>query len=289
MIPGYPTLEPINIDHRQELQPSFKRIMCGISEFTFANLFLFRHTHNYSLTMLPGGLVVVTGSDDGEEFFMLPFGSPDDDDTLDKLFTRFGTLKAACEELSKELLEKGFEIIEDRDNFDYLYLTEDLATLVGRRFHKKRNLVKLFNADYTANVEELTEGRVDDALEVLDGWLNERDPESGEGDYVAAKEALLNMAPLKLYGAVYYIEDKPVAYTTGEMMSQMSSFVTHFEKGLNQYKGLLQFVNQDFANRLPEGCKFINREQDLGDPGLRQSKESYRPFGFVRKYRVRPK
>ncbi len=289
MIPEYPTLAPLNIAHRAALQPSFKKIMCGISEFTFANLFLFRHTHNYSLTKLEDGLVIITGSDDGEEFFMLPFGSPDDDNTLDELFTRFGTLKAACEELSKELAEKGFEITEDRDNFDYLYLTEDLATLAGRRFHKKRNLVKLFNENYTAKVEEFTADKTEDAIEVLDGWLKERNPESGEGDYVAALEALKNMEPLKLYGAVYYIDDRPVAYTTGEIMPQMSSFVTHFEKGLTKYKGLLQFVNKDFAGRLPKGCKFINREQDLGDPGLKQAKESYRPFGFVRKYRVRPK
>jgi hypothetical protein len=289
MIPEYPELAPLNIEDRAELQPSFKSIMCGISEFTFANLFLFRHVHNYSLTKLTSGLVIVTGSDDGDEFFMLPFGSPDDDDTLDMLFTRFGSLKTACEELSKELAAKDFEVTEDRDNFDYLYLTEDLKNLAGRRYHKKRNLVKLFNENYKAEIFELTNDRVVDALKVLDRWLAERNPEAGEGDFAAAKEALENMASLHLSGAIYYIEGEPVAYTTGEVMSQMSSFVTHFEKGLNKYKGLLQFVNKDFASRVPEGCKFINREQDLGDLGLRQAKESYRPYGFVRKYRVRPK
>ncbi|MEE9543454.1 MAG: DUF2156 domain-containing protein [Thermodesulfobacteriota bacterium] len=288
MIPEYPDLEPLNIAHRAELQPSFKKIMCGISEFTFANLFLFRHTHNYSLTKVPDNQIIVTGSDSGDEFFMLPFGSPDDEMLL-ALFARFGTLKAACEELSKELLEKGFLVTEDRDNFDYLYLTEDLRDLAGRRYHKKRNLVKLFNANYTAKIEELTIDKIDDARTVLDSWLAERNPEAGDGDYAAALEALNNMAAINLKGAIYYIEGKPVAYTTGEIMPQMSTFVTHFEKGLNKYKGLLQFVNRDFASRLPEGCKFINREQDLGDAGLRQAKESYRPFGFVRKYRVRPK
>ena len=288
MIPRYPEVEPLNITHRPELQPSFKRIMCGISEFTFANLFLFRHTHNYSLTRMEDDLVVVTGSDGGETFFMLPFGVPDDDG-LDRLFAEFTTLKTACEELSIELTEKGFVSTEDRDNFDYLYLTEDLKELAGRRYHKKRNLVKLFKKHFEASVYELSEERLDDAHAVLDGWLAERAPEDGEGDFEAAREALDNMAPLHLKGAIYYIEDKPVAYTTGETMAQMSSFVTHFEKGFGRYRGLMQFVNQDFAGRLPGGCKFINREQDLGDPGLRQAKESYRPYGFVRKYRVRQK
>jgi hypothetical protein len=288
MIPRYPETEPLHIDHRPLLEPSFKKILCGISEFTFANLFLFRHTHNYSLSRLEDDLIIITGSDDGRTFFMLPFGVPDDR-TLAMLFKEFDALKASCEELSIELKAKGFIVEEDRDNFDYLYLRIDLATLPGRKFHKKRNLIKLFNTHYSPVIEELTGERINDAQKVLDGWLSERAPESGEGDYKAAKEALLNMNPLKLHGAIYYIDAKPVAYTTGEEMLQMSTFVTHFEKGLKEYKGLLQFVNKDFAGRLPESCKFINREQDLGDLGLRQSKESYRPYGFVRKYRVRPK
>lgn len=286
MLPRYPETEPLHIGHRPMLEPSFKKILCGISEFTFANLFLFRRIHNYALSMLEDDLIIITGSDAGDKFFILPFGVPDDK-TLAMLFKDYDCIKASCEELSKELAKKGFAVEEDRDNFDYLYLRADLATLAGRKFHKKRNLVKLFNAAYTPVVEELTSGRIEDARKVLDGWLTERAPESGEGDYKAALEALLNMEPLKLHGAIYYIDNKPVAYTTGEEMRQMNTFVTHFEKGLQTYKGLMQFVNKDFAARLPENIKFINREQDLGDLGLRQAKESYRPYGFVRKYRVR--
>ena len=287
MISRYPETEPLHIGHRPLLEPSFKKILCGISEFTFANLFLFRHTHNYALTKLPDDLIIITGSDGGDKFFMLPFGVPDDR-TLTMLFKEFDSIKASCEETSKEFIQKGYEREEDRDNFDYLYLTEDLSTLQGRKFHKKRNLVKLFNAEYSPVIKELTSEHIEDAVAILDGWLDERAPQSGEGDYRAAKEALLNMEPLKLRGAIYYIDDKPVAYTTGEEMEQMHTFVTHFEKGLQAYRGLMQFVNKDFASRLAKDFQFINREQDLGDAGLRQAKESYRPYGFVRKYRIRP-
>jgi len=65
-------------------------------------------------------------------------------------------------------------------------------------------------------------------------------------------------------------------------------WVTHFEKAVLQprYKGVYQYVNQAFVSLLPERYELINREQDLGDSGLRQAKQSYRPAGFVKKYRA---
>jgi hypothetical protein len=123
-----------------------------------------------------------------------------------------------------------------------------------------------------------------DAMEVLEGWRKEKDQ---PGDYLAAKEALEKMEELQLCGGIYYVNEQPVAYTLGEELAGGESFVIHFEKALAQYKGLYQFVNQSFAAILPrDKYKTINREQDLGDEGLRQAKMSYKPIGFVKKYRV---
>ena len=60
----------------------------------------------------------------------------------------------------------------------------------------------------------------------------------------------------------------------------------HYEKAIGEYKGIYQFINRAFASVLPRDFKYINREQDLGDPGLRQAKMTYRPYGFVKKYQV---
>jgi hypothetical protein len=61
-------------------------------------------------------------------------------------------------------------------------------------------------------------------------------------------------------------------------------FAVHFEMALEEFKGIYQFVNQHFAASLPNFYIHINREQDLGDEGLRHAKMSYRPCGFVRKF-----
>ena len=275
-------MKALDLDMRPELVPLFKKVLSGVSEYTFANLYLFKETHNYMLTRLDDSMVVVTGTDEGERFFMLPFGIPSEE-TLKELFERFGSIKAATCEQARTLERLGYSASEDRDNFDYIYLREDLATLKGRRFHKKRNLIKGFAQAHECEARALTPELKDDALKVLDRWVGEH---GGPGDSVAARGAINNMEALELTGRVYYIDDKPAAFTMGETLPDHKTFVTHFEKGSNLFKGLVQYVNMDFANHLPEAVAYINREQDLGEEGLRQAKQSYRPLCFGKKYRV---
>ncbi|GHU99931.1 hypothetical protein FACS189483_09680 [Spirochaetia bacterium] len=80
------------------------------------------------------------------------------------------------------------------------------------------------------------------------------------------------------------MEGRPAAYCLGESLARGRMFAVHFEKGIDEYKGIYQYINQAFAASLPGYYTHINREQDLGDEGLRQAKETYRPVGFVRKY-----
>ena len=112
--------------------------------------------------------------------------------------------------------------------------------------------------------------------------------DKGEGaDYEAAKEALMLMEGLQLCGGIYYVKGRPVAFALGEELKE-DAFVLHFAKAVSGYKGLMQFVIKSFSTLLPKRYTYINMEQDLGDEGLRMSKESYRPAGFVKKFRVTP-
>ena len=106
---------------------------------------------------------------------------------------------------------------------------------------------------------------------------------------LAATEALNHMDELQLCGGIYYVDSQPVAYTLGEELALGRTFVIHFEKAVDadRYKGLYQFINQAFAAILPDKYDTINREQDLGDPGLRQAKESYNPVAFIEKFHAR--
>ncbi|MEM5947571.1 phosphatidylglycerol lysyltransferase domain-containing protein [Spirochaetia bacterium 38H-sp] len=285
-IKRYPQWSEINLSAREVLHPRLVMLPDGISEFTFANIYLFRHTYDYKISLLPNDTIAISGKKDGKSFFMLPCGLPDWEN-LEQLFSEHDYLKNLSESNIKEnrvqLEIHGYKAEEDRDNFDYIYKREDLADLSGRKYHKKRNHIKTFINNYNYQEDPITKNNIEDALYVLEKWREEK---GMDGDYKAAKEALLIAHTLRLRGYIYYIDGEPVAYTLGEALARGRMFAVHFEKALSGYKGIYQFINHAFAATLPKHYKYINREQDLGIPGLRQAKMSYHPSGFVRKYKI---
>lgn len=284
MIGQYPRFTEISLDLRPQLHKKFQSLADGISEFTFANIYLFRQTHNYRTSRLANDLLVINGKDEDKPFFMLPFGLPDET-VLRELFDRYNTMKAVSESQAVILEKMGCTVRQDRDNFDYLNSRSDLVDLTGRKFHKKKNLLNIFIRNNECQAKPLLEEYKDDALQILERWNKKY---SRPNDFFAAKQALQKMEILQLCGGIFYIEKQPVAYCLGEELAQGKSFVIHFEKAvLNEdLKGIYQFINQAFASVLPEKYETINREQDLGHPGLRQAKESYQPIGFVKKYKA---
>lgn len=284
MIAQYPNFSEVSLDIRPDLHVRFKALAEGISEFTFANIYLFRQAHQYRISQLPSGQPIIAGRDGDSPFFMLPFGLPDEG-VLRELFEKHGAMKAVSEPQAGQLAALGYHVQEDRDNFDYLYSRADLVNLTGRKFHKKKNLLNMFIKSNQCQARPLLEEYRDDALQILDEWERRQ---GGASDLAAAREALEKMWPLQLCGGIFYIDGKPVAYCLGEELALGHSFVIHFEKAVvePQLKGIYQFINQAFASILPEKYGTVNREQDLGDAGLRQAKESYQPVGFVKKYRA---
>ena len=291
-VPCYPDFAPLDMDLKDSLHPRLSLTPDGVSEFTFSGLYLFRSRYQYRVSRESDGSFIISGiqpADHGHgpggRFFMTPCGVPNWE-VLEDLFKTHDYWKNISDTVlasrQEELVERNIVIAEDRDNFDYLYLREELAELKGKRFHKKKNLVNQFLSAYAGHEgKQLTMELVPSALAVLDRW---RQDKGEDGDYRSAREALDLFEKLKLRGAVYFVEGNPAAYCLGESIAKGKMFAIHFEKAIDEYKGIYQFMNQSFAAGLPRFFTYINREQDLGDEGLRQAKTSYRPAGFVRKY-----
>jgi hypothetical protein len=283
MIGTYPDLTELELADRPLLDPLLRALPEGVSELTFAGLYCFRAAHNYRIGRVADGTIVLAGSDKGNCFFVCPLALPRPD-LLDELFRRCTCMKLVTTAQAERLRADGFEVTEDRDNFDYLYLREHLATLAGRSLQKKRNLVHHFARDNVFHTEPLSSDRIPDALVVLEAW---RAQARDLADYAPARDALANLEEFGLQGRITYVADQPAAYALGEPAAAGSMFIVHYEKTIPDIKGLYQFINMDFARALPAQITLINREQDLGDPGLRQAKLTYRPCGFLRKFRVR--
>jgi len=291
IIPCYPDFVPLTIDLKSEMHPRLSLTADGVSEFTFSCLYLFRNRYTYHVSRCgPKGSFIISGTqpETGHsmpgKFFMTPCEAPERG-ILESLFATHDYWKNISETVlgaSRQNLEEwGLSVAEDRDNFDYLYSRSDLAELVGKKYHKKRNLVHQFLNSYSHEQRPLTRELVPLAMEVLEQWRQDK----GEvGDYIAAKEALELFDSLALRGHIYFVDGKPAGYCLGESVAKGKMFAIHFEKGLDRYKGIYQFMNKAFASSLPRFFTYLNREQDLGDEGLRQAKMTYRPAGFVKKH-----
>jgi hypothetical protein len=288
-IPCYPDFVPLSLDQKGLLHPRLSLTADGVSEFTFSGLYLFRNRYRYRVSRngINGGFIIsgVQQAEGGsKKFFMTPCEAPPRD-VLESLFQTHDYWKNISETvlaLSRGQLEEwGIAAGEDRNNFDYLYLRSSLAELPGKKYHKKKNLINQFLHTYTHEQKPLTRDLVPQAMEILDRW---RQDKGGDGDYWAAREALEQFDSLALKGYIYFADGKPAGYCLGESIAKGKMFAIHFEKGIDHYRGIYQFMNQSFASALPRFFVYINREQDLGDEGLRQAKMTYRPSDFVKKY-----
>lgn len=94
--------------------------------------------------------------------------------------------------------------------------------------------------------------------------------------------ALRHYEELELSGAIIRVKGKVVAFTFGAPINQ-DTFGVHFEKADIHIDGAYNIINQEFAIHLPEQYTYLNREEDLGIPGLRQAKQSYHPVILLEK------
>jgi len=297
-VPCYPDFIPLDIGLKDVLHPRLSLTFDGVSEFTFSGLYLFREKYSYRISRNgdEGGFIV-SGTQGNKTFFMTPCAAPDPE-IIDSLFASHDYWKNISETIlasltapfRNKLEERGIVITEDRDNFDYLYYRNELAELPGKKFHKKKNHVNNFLNSYPDHeLRPMNSELIPAAVEILERWRHDafqRNKSEG-GDYKAAREALDLFDSLTLRGSVFFVDGKPAAYCLGESIARGKMFAIHFEKAVDEYRGIYQFVNQAFAASLPRFFTLINREQDLGSEGLRQAKMTYRPCNFVNKYTAR--
>lgn len=287
-IPAHPALTPLSIEMRDALSPLLFASKSGISEYSFANLYLFRNKYRYALTE-NGGHHAIHGYEDDIPFWIFPQGLPDPERVRHMCPRDDHMIKCIAEsdrEKAHHCAERlGYTLMENRSDFDYLYRRSDLAELGGRKFHKKRNLINNFKQNYEHELRPLSAKEVPHAHRILDSWHAHHQTDN---DYHAAKEALEHMGALGLCGYIAYAEGHPAAFAIGEGMARHRIYVIHFEKGVAQYKGAYQYINMAYSALLPRHYEYINREQDMGDEGLRQAKMTYRPADFVRKIRLVP-
>lgn len=203
-------------------------------------------------------------------------------------FQMWGVTKACTEEL-EETFPGRFQFKMDRNGSDYIYKTEDLIQLAGRKYHGKRNHIAQFERQYDWSYEDLSAENLEDCSAVAKEWCRTHDGCKDRNGFAsepcALERALNHFEELHLGGGMIRIGGKPVAFTVGEEINP-KVYLLHFEKALDGYDGLYAAINHEYAARHLSSYELVNREEDMGIEGLRKAKLSYHPEILYEKYLV---
>jgi hypothetical protein len=284
-------IEALSLKHGPMLQEKLGPLGDGLSEYCFSNLYLFRKVHKYKV-ILDREIFISGTTYDGSSHLMPVFNPADvDKNYIADVLKGFDCLYPVSDKALKNIDSKIFSTSFNDDDTDYVYSAEKLKTYRGRKLGRKRNLMKQFLENFTVETFPACTQRKKDIKDILDQWLKDVGHTAAQTDYYSCLEAFTNMDILGLFGFVYYVQNgyaqkEPAGFVLAKEVSP-GICVIHFAKGKRKYKGIYQFMFNQFANTYSGRFNYYNFEQDLGNPNFRKTKLSYSPDQMLRKYRVR--
>lgn len=269
------------------------------ADFNFGNIFLWDHAYCQRVGRL-GDRVLAMPCYEKQPFFAWPVGK--------------GELAPVLREMKEYANAQGFPLVlrgvtpehlplldklypgkytaePDRDYWDYLYTTEKLATLSGKKLHSKRNHINRFVEENDWRFEPMTKEHFPACQELLDMWMASCGEDEQDGiyeEYEALQKAFRYYDALGLDGGTLWSGDKLIAFTIGEPICE-HTFDVHFEKAMSLIQGSYAMINREFVRYIQQKyptIRWINREDDTGRLSLRKSKLSYYPDKMVEKYTV---
>jgi hypothetical protein len=291
--------QKLKLNHHEDINNFLRHDPPQTSELTFTNLYMWRGLYRPVWKKIHGCLAIIMRPQDEEPYALPPVVGPEGDAmaALSMLMDDLGDLGAeprACrvgaDFVDKHLDRDRFQAELDRDQSDYVYLAQELIDLSGKRFHKKKNHLNKFLKNNEFTYKSLDQETIECVLEMQESWCQLRDCQQDENlmnEDRAIFEALTHFDRLDYVGGAIVINEVVEAFSLGEPLNQDTA-VIHIEKANPEIPGLYAAINQMFAANAWSGMTYINREQDLGVPGLRKAKESYQPHQMVDKYVVTP-
>ena len=284
-VPSFPDFRKITLADKGLFESYFSKHPQETSELTFTNFYIWRDCDKSQVTSINGNICIVARPDNEPPYFFEPLGEERVEETIKTCLSVVPRFSRISEKFTKTYFEgkSGFKIEPTRDNADYLYRTEDLISLRGKKYDGKRNIIRRFLKNNIPMYHKLTPDMAHDCLRILDKWGKSKN--AGVCFDEPIKEALNNLSSLSVKGAAVKINGKIEAFTIGEILNPVTA-VIYIEVANHDIDGLSQYINQQFIKNEWAGFTYINREQDMGDAGLRKAKLSYHPVKLIDKFDI---
>lgn len=269
-------------------------------QYSYSNLFMWglqgiAYVHDHA---------VLYSRYDGNCFYPFPVGNGDKKTVLDAIFAD-AKERGVCpcltglNEMDRQLVEtlypNQFYFHADRSNYDYVYNINDLADLKGRKLHRKRNHLKHFKKNHPDYVmTPITLENMDRVRAFTADWYKLKLEEHPDGDYhneqAAIEKVFTYYDDLEMEGLLLEENGEILGFTMASPMSP-DTYDVHYEKARGDIDGAYTTINSEFANYIRTKhphVKYLDREEDMGIPGLRKAKMSYFPHHLVKKYKALP-
>lgn len=295
--------KPITLDDRQLLTERLRDNSTGWLNYNFVVAYLYRQAAGFQMTF-DADFLWIKEYEHQEWQYLFPVGRALFSKALDKWRDSVLAENAAANMLfdeshvaemqswvAKQVASGRYacELREVRDDFEYVYESEALASLSGHALKSKRNFVHAFTRSYEWSTEYITSDNLPEVMEFDRQWntdiqIGENSPLKLENE--ALQEAFAHYADLPLRGLLLRADDKVVAFAIGCPLTD-TMYAVLFEKADRRYKGAYAMINCEFAGRIAFHYPYINRAEDGGNEGLRQAKLSYMPARMLKVYQLR--
>ena len=281
----------LTIDDRKSVQELTLKAGRRNCNFTFANLVGWQFWFQTEVCILNDAVILRYNLAGKRVYMICMAGTPSCEllkllkEDSDGKLTLLGLEDESANQLKLNTCNKGIDITVEplRNQYDYIYLKRDLESLSGGKLKAKRNHVNKFVAEHPDfEYKELTPNMFDQCREVVDKWQRNKEHDNPEyANTIEAEHQVMETIfqywnRLDMYGGALFTSNKMVAFTFGSKVTDDTIDVC-VEKADTSVDGAYSVINQQFAVHLPNSIIYINREEDMGLPGLRKSKLSYHP------------
>ena len=277
-----------------EVRSFLKYMNANTCDYTIGGIYMWRKYFHMHYAIENGVYYSRLYDSQGKEYYNLPL-SEDMEGSLvhlaDELRNRGKEINfCTVPEAFVPMFEKHFtikSIQEQTDYFDYLYTTEALTTLQGKKYRSQRNLISQF--ERAVESWSLKEIRPEDIPAIrsfyLDCCVAQQDDPIAREEQEMVLEVLENFESYGMLGGCLIADDAIVGFSLGEILND--TLFVHIEKASRGIKGTYQMLTYQMALRFAKGkVSFINREEDMGDPGLKKAKEAYHPIKMLKKFAI---
>lgn len=290
----------VTVEDKCRLQPMLQNEKNRGCEYTFGNVILWSKIYATKVAYYNEGAVI--RHDRHGAGYLVPVGEYDlknilelmlEDAKKSKHEDRFSILAADKADFEKidTIFPSRFKYKDERDYAEYVYLSENLRELPGKKYHNKRNHIARFldnNPDYSFNV--ITKDNIERVKVMNEEWRKRYEIEANDSlkeEISVAARAFDLFFESGLDGGFIESNKEIIAYSMGEAIND-STYCIHLEKAFHDIQGSYAVINRDFARHFCKDYIYINREDDVGEEGLRRAKLSYYPEIITEKITIVP-